>query len=273
MINTLVISFLRILYLLVNVKLYLEQKVENEIKVFNLFFILILRCTIFQGACDELKNCRLFHKLLDAVLKTGNRINSGTHRGDAKAFKLDTLLKLADIKSNDGKTTLLHFIIHEVIKSEKLGPQFIASLESELSSVKKASTIDPEELTRTVSKLSNGIEKVRNVIQLNQPFVENERGLGFHDTMSVFLRRAEQEMLEIQDQENVALSSVRDMAEFFHGDSASDESEPFRIFVVIRDFLAILNSKICKDTGMDECVIRNYACHIPVNAERIPTLI
>jgi Formin Homology 2 Domain len=215
----------------------------------------------------------LFHKLLDGVLKTGNRINSGTHRGDAKAFKLDTLLKLADVKSNDGKTTLLHFIIHEVIKSEKLAPQFINSLESELMSVKKASSMDPDELTRTVSKLSNGIEKVRSVIQLNQPFVDDGRGLSFNDTMSLFLQMAQQEILKIQDQENVALSSVRDTAEFFHGDSASDESEPFRIFVVVRDFLAILNNKICQDTGMNECVIRNNACQMPVNADRIPSLI
>ncbi|XP_078155716.1 formin-like protein 1 [Carex rostrata] len=229
---------------------------------------------ILEGACNELRNCRLFHKLLDAVLKTGNRINSGTHRGDAKAFKLDTLLKLGDIKSNDGKTTLLHFIILEVIKSEKLAPQFITSLESELANVKKASTIDPNELTRTVSKLSNGIEKVRNVIQLNRPFVGNGMGLSFNERMSVFLQRAEEEMLEIQDRENVVLSSVIDMAEFFHGDSVKEENEPFRIFGVVRDFLTLLDSKICKEAEMmNECGAGNYTCHMPVNADKVPSLI
>ena len=34
-------------------------------------------------------------------------MNVGTNRGDAHAFKLDTLLKLVDIKGADGKTTLL----------------------------------------------------------------------------------------------------------------------------------------------------------------------
>ncbi|KAJ0090789.1 hypothetical protein Patl1_12862 [Pistacia atlantica] len=32
------------------------------------------------------------------VLKDGNRMNVGTNRGDAHAFKLDTLLKLVDVK-------------------------------------------------------------------------------------------------------------------------------------------------------------------------------
>ena len=62
--------------------------------------------------------CNLFIKLLEAVLKTGNRLNTGTFRGDAKACKLDTLLKLLDVKGVDGKTTLLHFVIQEIIKAE-----------------------------------------------------------------------------------------------------------------------------------------------------------
>lgn len=52
------------------------------------------------------------------MLKTGNRLNMGTNRGDAQAFKLDTLLKLADVKGTDNKTTLLHFVIQEIIRSE-----------------------------------------------------------------------------------------------------------------------------------------------------------
>lgn len=72
----------------------------------------------FQAASEELKNSRLFLKLLEAVLRAGNRMNIGTNRGEATAFKLDTLLKLVDIKGTDGKTTLLHFVVQEIIRSE-----------------------------------------------------------------------------------------------------------------------------------------------------------
>lgn len=71
-------------------------------------------------ACTELKGSRTFRKLLEAVLKTGNRLNMGTYRGNAQAFKLDNLLKLADVKGVDNKTTLLHFVIQEIEKSESL---------------------------------------------------------------------------------------------------------------------------------------------------------
>ncbi|EFJ11517.1 hypothetical protein SELMODRAFT_126088, partial [Selaginella moellendorffii] len=48
----------------------------------------------------------------------GNRMNVGTFRGDAQAFKLNSLLKLSDVKSVDGKTSLLHFIVQEVVRAE-----------------------------------------------------------------------------------------------------------------------------------------------------------
>ena len=60
----------------------------------------------WQVASEVLRNSRLFLKLLEAVLKTGNHMNDGTFRGGAQAFKLDTLLKLSDVKGVDGKTTL-----------------------------------------------------------------------------------------------------------------------------------------------------------------------
>ncbi|GLJ32443.1 hypothetical protein SUGI_0652780 [Cryptomeria japonica] len=71
-----------------------------------------------EAACKELRSSRLFLKLLEAVLKTGNRMNVGTLRGGAQAFKLDTLLKLSDVKGTDRKTTLLHFVVQEIIRAE-----------------------------------------------------------------------------------------------------------------------------------------------------------
>lgn len=70
-----------------------------------------------EAACRELKH-RLFLKLLEVVLKTGNRLNDGTFCGGANALKLDTLLKLSDVKGANGKTTLPHFVVQEIIRSE-----------------------------------------------------------------------------------------------------------------------------------------------------------
>ncbi|XP_016194081.1 formin-like protein 1 [Arachis ipaensis] len=240
----------------------------------------------FQGleaACEELRSSRMFLKLLEAVLKTGNRMNVGTDRGDAQAFKLDTLLKLADVKGADGKTTLLHFVVQEIIRTEgarlsstnqtpnsslaedvafrRLGLQVVSSLSSELASVKKAATMDSEVLSNDAAKLSKGIANIAEVVQLNEKAGSNEK---FTESMNKFIRMAEEEILKIQAQESVAMTLVKEITEYFHGDLAKEEAHPFRIFMVVRDFLAVLD-RVCREVGMiNERTMVSSAHRFPV---------
>ncbi|KAK8913684.1 Formin-like protein 1 [Platanthera zijinensis] len=227
-----------------------------------------------EAACEELRSSRLFLKLLEAVLKTGNRMNVGTNRGDARSFKLDTLLKLADVKGADGKTTLLHFVVQEVIRAEgsrlsysgppsssktqpntlhdelecrKLGLQVVAGLAGELTNVKKSASMDSEVLSSYVSKLAGGIGKIGDVLRLKEEELSSSRS-GFHEAVSAFMKKAEDEIIRIQAQESVALSLVKEITEYFHGNSAKEEAHPFRIFMVVRDFLSILD-QVCREVG------------------------
>nr|GMD55215.1 formin-like protein 6 [Ipomoea batatas] len=222
-----------------------------------------------EDASKELKNSRLFLKLLEAVLRTGNRMNVGTSRGDAKAFKLETLLKLVDIKGTDGKTTLLHFVVQEIIRSEGTGSgpinenllnrsntrikeenlkrkelQVVAGLSRELGNVKKAAGMDSDVLHSYVSRLETGLENVRLVLQLEKQGMEGK----FFDSIKLFLEEAEEQMFGIKGEEKKALSMVKEVTEYFHGNAANEEPHPLRIFIIVRDFLSILDN-VCKDVG------------------------
>ncbi|KAL5755077.1 hypothetical protein ACOSP7_023297 [Xanthoceras sorbifolium] len=222
-----------------------------------------------EAASEELKNSRLFLKLLEAVLKTGNRMNVGTNRGDAKAFKLDTLLKLVDIKGTDGKTTLLHFVVQEIIRSEgpgtnsmnenlenkrqfsmkeddfkKQGLQVVAGLSRDLNNVKKAAGMDSDVLSSYVSKLEMGLEKVRLVLQYEKSDMQGK----FFNSMKLFLKEAEEEITRIKADERKALSLVKEVTEYFHGDTTKEEAHPLRIFMIVRDFLSVLDN-VCKEVG------------------------
>ncbi|KFK37945.1 hypothetical protein AALP_AA3G050400 [Arabis alpina] len=138
------------------------EALEKVVHLMNFFPML-------EEACKELKSSRLFLKLLEAVLKTGNRMN-GTY----------------------GKTTLLHFVVQEISRSEgirvsesimgrimnqrsnknrteeekeedyrRMGLDLVSGLNTELGNVKKTATIDLEGLVSSVSNLRDGLGKLR----------------------------------------------------------------------------------------------------------------
>ncbi|XP_039032451.1 formin-like protein 5 isoform X2 [Hibiscus syriacus] len=230
-----------------------------------------------EVACKDLRGSRLFLKLLEAVLKTGNRMNDGTYHGGALAFKLDALLKLSDVKGADGKTTLLHFVVQEIIRSEglkaarveresgsftsiksddlledvspdmderyrSLGFQAVSRLSTELESVKQAAAVDAENLTGTVVKLGHSLLKARDF--LNSEMKDLVEDSDFHKTLKSFMEMAEVDVMSLLEEEKRIMELVKRTGSYFHGDNKKDEG--LRLFLVVRDFLIILD-KVCKE--------------------------
>ncbi|XP_020676104.2 formin-like protein 2 [Dendrobium catenatum] len=227
---------------------------------------------ILEEACKELRSSRLFLRLLDAVLKTGNRMNVGTIRGGARAFKLDALLKLADVKGTDGKTTLLHFVVQEMNKSEGLNTheknnekaftkgkakttkekeedynareqEIVSSLSSELCNVKKTATMDLDVLASSISNLSNGMCKLKELLE---ELTRNQRDVSFVSSMRSFQKQGEGIINELKESEDRVFRHVREITEYYHGDVSKDEVNPLRIFVIVSDFLGMLD-RVCKE--------------------------
>ncbi|RVW31611.1 Formin-like protein 11 [Vitis vinifera] len=207
--------------------------------------------SMLEEACKELRSSRLFLKLLEAVLKTGNRMNVGTIRGGARAFKLDALLKLSDVKGTDGKTTLLHFVVQEMIRTEGIkasesiiGKINLKTKNKTVEERRRTATVDMDVLASSVSNLSDGKRKLQNLV--NNDLGNDQRSRNFVGSMKSFLGHAEKNLKELQEDENRVLLQVREITEYFHGDVSKDEANPLRIFVIVRDFLGMLDH-ICKE--------------------------
>lgn len=200
-------------------------------------------------------------------------MNVGTIRGGARAFKLDALLKLADVKGTDGKTTLLHFVVQEIIRSEgirvsdsimgriskknktntveereedyrRMGLELVSGLSTELYNVKKTAAIDLDVLGSSVSNLSDGMAKLKHLV-LRDLWVDETNG-NFVNSMRSFLNSAEKKLKELQGDEDGVLTHVKEITEYFHGDVSKEEANPLRIFVIVRDFLGMLDH-VCKE--------------------------
>uniref|UniRef100_A0A0D9X841 Formin-like protein n=1 Tax=Leersia perrieri TaxID=77586 RepID=A0A0D9X841_9ORYZ len=246
----------------IEVMLY-KENFDDEVAHIKMSFAMI------EGACNELKSSKLFLRLLEAVLKTGNRMNVGTLRGGASAFKLDALLKLADIRGADGKTTLLHFVVQEMARSKGLkasekpkessschdtpmereehsllGTEIFSELSNELGNVKKVATIDVDILRNSISNLSCGLAQLRNLVE--KDLAIDDQNKNFLQCMISFLNYAENTLQELKVSEAQVLLNVRELTEYYHGEVSKDESNLLQIFVIMKDFLSLLG-RVCRE--------------------------
>ncbi|KAL6547207.1 hypothetical protein OROMI_022928 [Orobanche minor] len=231
-------------------------------------------------ACNELRTRGLFLKLLEAVLKAGNRLNAGTSRGNAQAFDLTALRKLSDVKSSDGNTTLLQFVVQEVVRAEgkrcvlnrnrslsrtssqssnlsgsqsseqskderereymMLGLPVVGGLSAEFSNVKKAATLDYDVLHKTITTLSAQVDEIRMLVS------RCENNGGFTRKMNGFLGTAEFEIKVVKEEEMRVMELVKKTKDYYQAGSLRDKAtnNTLLLFVIVRDFLEMVD-KVC----------------------------
>ncbi|KAK9119587.1 hypothetical protein Scep_017680 [Stephania cephalantha] len=215
--------------------------------------------------CKELRTRGLFLKLLEAVLKAGNRMNAGTARGNAQAFNLTALQKLSDVKSTDGKTTLLHFVVEEVVRSEGkrcvINRNFTLSRSNSRSSSSSSMSSDngksKEEREKeymmlglpVVGGLSIEFSNVKKAATVDYDVLNNtstaltgrveefrrlitsigaNTGGGFVREMKGFLESAEEELNVVKDEQIRVMELVKRTTEYYQAGASKDKNaHPF----------------------------------------------
>lgn len=236
-----------------------------------------------EFGCKELRTRGIFLKLLEAILKAGNRMNAGSARGNAQGFNLSALRKLSYVKSTDGKTTLLHFVVEQVLRSEgkrcqlvdknhglgrsnskdssdqdsnsleakeerdkeciMLGLPILGGLSTEFFNVKKAATIDYDNL---MSMSPNLTVKVTEIRQLVTQCGNGERG-GFVKEMKGFLEECEDELKVVREEQKRVMELVKRTTEFYQAGAPRDKgASPLQIFGFVKDFLDKVD-QVCID--------------------------
>ncbi|KAF3614530.1 Formin-like protein 8 [Capsicum annuum] len=245
-------------------------------------------------SCKELRTSRIFLRLLEAILKAGNRMNAGTARGNAQGFNLTALQKLSYVKSNDGKTTLLHFVVEQVICSEgkrclinkgseednedsdrkkekvdkdtqhlMLGLPVLQGLGLEFSNVKKAATIDYDSFINTCPNLTTRVNDVRQLITCcgnaeRDQFVRETKG---------FLEECEEELKVIREEQTRVMELVKRTTEYYQAGS-SKNTQSLQLFAIVKDFLDMVD-KVCVD--ITKKVQKKNASSIESSPPRLPT--
>ncbi|KAF8040080.1 hypothetical protein BT93_B2336 [Corymbia citriodora subsp. variegata] len=240
-----------------------------------------------ESGCKELRSRGLFMKLLEAILKAGNHMNAGTSRGNAQAFNLTSLRKLSDVKSTDGKTTLLHFVMEEVVRAEgkrcvanrnhslsrtssrsssasansenrtsreerekeymMLGLPIVGGLSAEFSNVKRAAAIDYETFAASCAALTSRTEEIRQLVSQG-----NGDGGGFVRVMQGFLKAAEEELSALKEDQAAVMETVKRTTEYYQAGASKDKgANPLQLFVIVKDFLSMVD-KACVEIARNQ---------------------
>jgi hypothetical protein len=191
---------------------------------------------LLADASRSLKDSSLFVKVLKGVLVIGNHLNTGSYRGSASGFRLDMLLRLKDFKAVDRKTSLLHFVYKELVKSQ---PR-IAELSKELASVKKAAMISIETTSAALDKLKLGLDKVKEEILHTAGILSEEVHSSFHAKMAPFAENMDESLMDVSKLSVDAMNMAKQVTEFY-GESYKPDN-PIHVLRVVSEFLNIFDN-------------------------------
>jgi hypothetical protein len=179
----------------------------------------------------DIKSNQNLPKVLEYILAVGNYINGSTARGGAFGFKLNSLLRMLDVKSAvDDKLSLLHFVVQEF---EHNNPS-VANLADEFPTLETASRENMTMLAGDLNKLKGGFSKCDGI--LKNPNSDPK----FKEAVSRFLTDAQAAFDTAQKQLEQYQKELKETLTYF----AEDNMESDEFFGLLYQF--VFNFEKCK---------------------------
>ena len=186
-------------------------------------------------AAAQVKASRELGKALKAMLRVGNHLNGGSRRGNAQAFKLDTLKNIIDVRSTtDRKTSVLHFIISERMRKDGAGETLM--LGKELDTVPAAADVSIASLTESLNEMENSLELVKSEILAASVGDDAEAHDNFGDRMSGFANDAEKRLLGLRAMMTQTMDALKDLYAWFG--ETYQEQHPMHFITLLPGFVA-----------------------------------
>ncbi|XP_016041600.2 inverted formin-2 [Erinaceus europaeus] len=157
------------------------------------------KAQLLLAACDSLLTSQQLPMFCQLILKIGNFLNYGSHTGDAEGFKISTLLKLTETKSQQSRVTLLHHVLEEVEESHPA----LLQLPEDLTLPSQAAGIHLESLR---SELDTHLQKLRQMVRrvgTSEPEVQEQytqrlqASLEASQKLAMLFEAIEQKRLEL----------------------------------------------------------------------------
>ena len=221
---------------------------------------------LVTNACRQLCTCEAFLKLLQAVLELGNHLNAGTQRGSAAGFRLDALLKLADVKAIDRRTSLLQFVVRQLLADDPS----VENMAKDMKDVRPAATMQLSAVTSMISELRSGLRAVEIEVdatknKLVEALPERNEGHAdvkeadgedsdadrrFLEALTSFHASASDNFASLEKEESAAFAFLKSTTEYFG--EGFVPADPMRIISVVRDFVFLFERALLQEKARIE---------------------
>jgi len=161
-----------------------------------------------SSACHELRNSDKFTSVLEIILYIGNFLNCNSSRGGAWGFKLDTLSRLAELKSKSNTETNMLCVLVEFIQNDY---SELSDFYHDLKSVEKAKDI--QQIASLLGDIQVLEERLISLTQfMDSPAADSGR---FKEYMNPFIPKAQQSIKTLKDLYKTGCGDYNAIIEFF----------------------------------------------------------
>lgn len=175
-----------------------------------------------QSASLSLKSSKKFKSVLEIILSFGNYMNSGKSSSPAYGFRLETLEKLNDVRSNDKTTSLFEYMVTETI-AEKF--PHLLSLDTELLCINEAARVSMKNISSEVASIQSGWRKLTGESKLSM----SSSLQTFESTSRVTLNKLINELEKAQNNYNECVC--------FFGEESAETMDSKEFFSIVNKFV------------------------------------
>lgn len=229
---------------------------------------LIFQCLFFQdlgfvskqlqdltGMMVKIRENAQLKLLLSLVLEIGNLANydygrnaAGRMKGKALGFKLDSLIKLQDVKSVDKKSTLMNYL---AMISEENDPSII-EITKDLYDLGILRHYDTTSLLDTFNRLMKGLDKLKN--EGNELSDSKSRIDEFRSRQIPFIKEASKALLLVSEEVKTMKESWEQTASYF-GENP-EERKIEELFLLLDQFLKYFKQSFLENRKLEGMNLR-----------------
>jgi len=216
---------------------------------------------VFSYAVNDIYRCSKLVRVLEIVLAIGNYLNGTGPRGGAYGFKLEVLNKLADTKTADNKSTLLHYLVNFISQEY---PELITFPE-ELTNVEIGAKVG-EKLVEEISKFKKEIKFIYE--EMNRPYYKsNAKTDPCGPKLEQFYHTAYNDMEVLENNKKDALAMYKQLSREWGEEDLKPDEFLTQIHQFTQAFKEALNENVRKKEEEDRIRARREA-FLAQNQER-----